>query len=85
MSRPVEEHCKHCGRVWNLHQLPDYACPDGENLFTPTMPKGYDTKQHLIDLVQHCWIYSGYKNNGYDKMSLQMKSLYHYCQEVNKE
>jgi hypothetical protein len=45
------------------------------------MPKGYDTKQHLKELVSHCWLYSGYRNNGYEKMSLEMKALYHHCRE----
>jgi len=85
MTREVAEFCKHCGRVYDLHWLPDYACPGGENTFTPTMPEGYDTKEHLMELVVHCWLYSGYPSNGYDKMSLNQKALYHHCRDSQPE
>jgi hypothetical protein len=83
-KRRVAEFCRHCGRIWDLHLIPDEACPTGDNTFTPTMPDGFDTKHNLRALVQHCWLYSGYPQNGYDKMSLEMKALYHNCHELGE-
>lgn len=84
-KRRTAEFCKHCGRVWELHLLPDYACPGGEHTFTPRLPKGFATKRHLRELVHHCWLYSGYPNNGYEKMSLEMKALYHHCTDSTSD
>lgn len=71
--------CKHCGRIQALHMHPDDACPDGRNTFVPTLPWEYLTEENLIELVKHMWIYSGYPQNGYAKMSLEQKALYHHC------
>lgn len=77
--------CKRCKRIEGLHMLPDHACPDGKDTYTPTMPKGYNTKQHLMELVHHCWLHSGYPRNGYQQMSAEMKSLYHHCVDSGHE
>ena len=78
-TKKASAYCVHCTRVQDLHLLPDYACPNGENIFTPELDLTLLTVDNLKKLVHHCYLYSGYPRNGYDKMEDDMKALYWYC------
>ena len=86
--------CKHCRRDHDEHGLNEECLifNHGETVgfrdtfYYPKMPHGYDTKTHLKELVKHLWIYSGYPNHGYQKMSIEMKSLWkHVIDEGHDE
>ena len=40
------------------------------------MAKPKPTVTNLRDLVKHMYIYAGYRDNGYDKMSREQRDLY---------
>lgn len=41
-------------------------------------PKPNDSPEKLKDLIMHMWIHSGYRDNGYDKMTREQRDLYNF-------
>ena len=37
---------------------------------------GREREKQLEELVRHCWVYSGYENCGYRKMTTEEKELF---------
>jgi len=69
-------------RHWNHHVARDIQ--DGhtsgndseDRLDHPTPPQGGWSNEALVDLVRHINVYTGYRDNGYDKMDKKMRHLY---------
>ena len=44
--------------------------------FADIFKYGRQREKDLEDLVNHCWIHSGYENCGYKQMTTEQKKLY---------
>jgi hypothetical protein len=69
-------------RHWGHHVARDIqdghtSSPDESDDF-PKPPDGGWSNEALVDLVRHTNIYSGYRDNGYDKMDKKMRHLYNH-------
>ena len=42
------------------------------------------TKKELKELILHCWLYSGYENCGYRKMTTRQKEIYDLILKENE-
>jgi hypothetical protein len=82
--------CKYCHAKQDWHGVLNEEClkyKDGEvvgflgTTFVPELPARFHTKENLEKLVSHMQIYSGYKNHGYAKMSMEMKALYKFIED----
>lgn len=68
------EHCNSTGIIESDNNGPIVACPVCNP--EPSQDDKQPTEQELIELIQHCWIHSGYENCGYRQMTTRQKQIF---------